>query len=306
MKRTIAFLIACMAFPPCVPIAAEEGPEIPEVHPAEWFNTPVWDGGLSFTEDGLACYFHSDRDSKYGTEDIFVSRRAGPDAPWGKPEKLGAPINTFGEDFSAYILNGERTLYYASNRIGGMGNYDLYISERASPAVPWGTPVNLGPAINSRYTESSPSLTPDGLELYFADYRDTVPRPGGMGRADIWVARRASVDAPWEPAVSVGPPIDSRWDETGPRLSPDGLILFFAVDRDFEWQYDIWYSTRESLGSPWREPKRLRAPINLPDSDDTGGVISPDGTFLYFASSRLNRKSKDIWYAPIPGPEIFR
>src|SRR5437667_10628878 len=57
---------------------------------------------------------------------------------------------------------------------------------------PWGTPVNLGPVVNSPANEQHPAISKDGLSLYVSS-----DRPGGLGGTDIWVSQRASVDDPW-------------------------------------------------------------------------------------------------------------
>jgi Tol biopolymer transport system component len=89
--------------------------------------------------------------------------------------------------------------------------------------------VNLGPPVNSPYSEMSPSISSDGLSLFFSDLdASTRMRPGGHGQSDIWVATRATKDAPWGEPVNLGPPVNSAEHDTAPSLSADGLTLVFG------------------------------------------------------------------------------
>ena len=76
-------------------------------------------------------------------------------------------------------------LYFASNRAGGTGLQDLYISERLSIEDPWGSPQNLGISINSGSNEVCPTLSTDGHRLYLVS-----DSPGGCGGQDLYVSRR--------------------------------------------------------------------------------------------------------------------
>ncbi|MGH7835353.1 MAG: hypothetical protein ACREQK_17050, partial [Candidatus Binatia bacterium] len=92
----------------------------------------------------------------------------------------------------------------------------------------WSAPVILGPAVNTNLT-FWPSISPNGLSLYFGSNR-----PGGIpgaDRQDIWVSRRASLDAPWEEPRNLGPNINSEFRDNSPRLSRDGHWLIFGSGR---------------------------------------------------------------------------
>jgi hypothetical protein len=108
-----------------------------------------------------------------------------------------------------------------------LDSFDIYVSKRATPQDTWGDPVNLGAAVNSPFVEQAPCLSPDGLLLVFLG-----TRPGGFGGADLWMTRRASQTAPWEPVVNLGPMINGPSEEYMPRLAPDGSALYFLRDYD--------------------------------------------------------------------------
>jgi len=96
----------------------------------------------------------------------------------------------------------------------------------------WSAPVNLGPAVNSPTLDWWPAISPNGLSIYFGSNRPggIPPAPGGDAQ-DIWVSRRSSLDAPWEPARNLGPTINTAFRDNSPRLSRDGHWLIFGSTR---------------------------------------------------------------------------
>jgi Tol biopolymer transport system component len=104
-------------------------------------------------------------------------------------------------------------------RVGGIQAMSFANSE-------WSEPVNLGAAINTAANEFDPTLSPDELSLYF-----NVAKPGGVGLGDIWVSQRACRTCLWEPAVNLGPGVNSTDGDGGPVLSIDGHLLFFHSNR---------------------------------------------------------------------------
>lgn len=144
----------------------------------------------------------------------------------------------------------------------------------------FGEPVNVGPVINSPYGDYDPSITPDGLSLYFSS-----TRPGGLGREDIWVSTRATVSDPWGPPVNLGAPVNSEYREGYPSITADGLTLVFSANMPSGLgSGDIWLTTRPTKESPWGPPMNLGSSINSA-SGEYCGCISPDGCSLYFSNS---------------------
>ena len=81
-----------------------------------------------------------------------------------------------------------KEVIFLSNRPGGVGEEDLYVSTRQSVAFPWSAPMNLGPTLNSAFRDASPSLSLDGSTLVFAS-----TRPGGVGDNDLWMSTRRPI-----------------------------------------------------------------------------------------------------------------
>ncbi len=157
-------------------------------------------------------------------------------------------------------------------------------------------PVNLGLKVNSAMAEIDPTISADGLSLYFSDaiWRTARHRLGGP---DIWVTTRKSKDAPWGPAVNLGPTVNTSVIDVAPSISMDGLTLYFASNRNrgAYAQPDIWMTTRKTKDDPWGPPVNLGPTVNTPTSGEWGPDISSDGSTLYFVSGRPGFGKADIW-----------
>ena len=152
-----------------------------------------------------------------------------------------------------------------------------------------GEPVNLGPSINSAGPDESPSLSSDGLSLYFCS-----KRPGGNGSFDIYVTTRPTQADDWGEPVNLGPQLNRGGREQAPAISPNGLELYHT--RVWNGNYDIWVSTRETTEDNWGDPARLGTTINKSSSIEFQSNFSPDGLSLYFGSTRSGGSGNaDLW-----------
>ena len=252
---------------------------------------------------------------------------------WSAPMNLGPAVNSSANDLAAEISKDGLSLYFGSNRPGGFGNNDIYVSRRASVDDPWGVPVNLGPVINSSFGDAGPHLSRDGHLLFFTSGR------AGLGANDIWVTRRTNTsdDFGWEAPVNIGPPVNTADGELGPNLrrpdfyfwrgpsaapgtpgdiyvsrmrgddfdtpvavdelnSPahdekpsirfDGHEIYLASDRTGGvGDLDIYVSTRQGNAGAWETPINLGLAVNT-SFQDRRPALSPDGTMLFFDSNR--------------------
>jgi len=255
----------------------------------------------SFSSDGLEMYFFSRRTGGQGLYDIWVTTRETKDDEWGTPMNLGPPVNSSTWDGGACISADGLELYYSSMRSGGYGDWDIWMTRRATKEDEWSTPDNLGPVLNTSGGDGPTWISPDGLELYI-----TSNRPGGFGDWDIWTSRRATKDDPWGEPMNLGPIVNSSACDWG-TLSPDGLLFFGSDDiigpirpGGFGGS-DMWVSRRASISDPWGTPVNLGPIVNSP-SHDCCPLISP-GSTLYFSSARPGGLGGpyygDIWQAPI-------
>jgi len=184
------------------------------------------DTGMPFlSADGLELYFQSDRPVGSGGIDLYVTRRATRTSPWEAATNLGPKVNSEYNDMTAAVSPDGLELYILSDRPGGSGGSDFYVSKRATRNDPWGDAVNVGPAVNSPEGESAASFSPDGLLLFFGS-----DRPGGFGPwGDGYMTRRANRSAPWQPAVNLGPIVNATtWN--WPFMSADGSALYVLCD----------------------------------------------------------------------------
>lgn len=178
------------------------------------------------TADGIEMFLPLKRVGGCGGVDIWTATRPTVDDPWGAAVNLGSVVNSSTSDTMPWISADGLELYFSSDRLGGYGSQDLYVTTRESVHDPWSEPTNLGPAVNSEAWDTRASLSPDGLLLFFDSHR-----PGGYGHLDMYVARRATHSDPWEQPVNVGPVVNATSAEELPLVSPDGSTLFFDSDR---------------------------------------------------------------------------
>ena len=93
---------------------------------------------------------------------------------WAAPVNLGPVVNSAFNDQHPSISRDNLSLYFVSNRPGGFGGNDIWVTHRATRDDPWGAPQNLGAVINTSSSDFAPNLTIDGHHLYL-----NSDRPGG-------------------------------------------------------------------------------------------------------------------------------
>ena len=198
-----------------------EGEEMPEP-----FNLNDNEGGATLTINNSTLYYTVCKYTKNNTYyncDIYYSDFINEE--WTKIKSVSDKINqsTTWESQPSISSDGT-TLYFISDRPGGLGGYDIYKSIKDEKGE-WGYPINLGPKINSTGNEKSPFIHPDGKTLYFS----TDGRMG-LGGFDIFYSR-LDTSGNWSKPKNIGYPINSREDEVGFFVSTDGSHGFFASNK---------------------------------------------------------------------------
>jgi Tol biopolymer transport system component len=235
------------------------------IHLGPAINSPAEDAQPSISADGLSLFFHSERSGGYGNRDIWVARRATTNDAWTTPENVGPPVNTSHRDSSPDISPDGLTLYFDSDRPGGSGESDIWVTTRTTKSDPWGTPVNLGPTVNASSYDAYPSVSADGLTLFMQSYR-----PGGYGGYDIWMTTRQSKDAPWTTPVNLGSTVNSSVIDGDPCISADGLVLFFTSLRPGGYGVaDMYLVRRTTIQDSWGSPINLGSIVNA-SADQAG------------------------------------
>lgn len=192
----------------------------PEFSEADPFILP--DGSLYLISDRPKDARDSIRDF-----DIWVIRPGEEHGSWGAPENLEAVNSDSTEYYVSLAANGN--LYFASNRPGGYGSHDIYVSKFVNGK--YTTPENLGPGINSAEMEHDPLISKDEGYIIFT----SLNREGGLGEADLYYSVRENVDQPWPVSLNLGKQFNTPTYEYCPYLTPDSEFFFYSSDYDVKW-----------------------------------------------------------------------
>ncbi len=192
--------------------------------PMDDVNTDYNEGAQNISADGKFLVFTAcDRRDGYGTCDLYFTEVS--NGKWTKPANMGNRINTRKWESQPSLSADGKALYFSSNREGGFGNNDIYVSY-CDEEGNWGEPQNLGDIINTKGHDQSPFIHHDGQTLYFMS--DGHP---GMGGHDLFYSRKEK-DGSWSSPQNLGYPINTEADESTLVISLDGQTAFFATDRN--------------------------------------------------------------------------
>ncbi|HEY0030598.1 MAG TPA: tetratricopeptide repeat protein [Bacteroidia bacterium] len=200
-------------------------------------NTKNHDASIALSSDGQKLFIFHSTDKDGG--DIYMSTLTG--NVWGEAIALGPNINTKFWEGSCSISADEQTLYFASERPGGSGGKDIYLSKKM-PDGSWGKADNLGPAINTSFNEDSPFIHPDGITLFFSSEGHN-----SIGGYDIMYSTLK--DGKWAEPVNIGYPINTTEDERYYVLTADGEHGYYSSDmKGGKGQQDIYSVTPGFFG----------------------------------------------------------
>ncbi len=182
------------------------------------------EGPVCFDRTGETVYFSrnilvkgkekraKDQVQKMG---LYVSKKSG--AAWSTPESLPFQSSEFDDCHPSLSIDGDK-LFFASNRPGGFGGMDLYVSYRVNDS--WSEPVNLGSEVNTKGNEVFPFVHADNT-LYFAS-----TGMGGEGGLDLFMA--TPEDAKWNKPVNLGQSFNTKGDDFGLIVDLDKINGYFA------------------------------------------------------------------------------
>lgn len=196
--------------------------------PTPFTDTAYAEADPTFGPDG-AVYFISDRprNASDTTRDYDIWRRRPlANGTWSEPENVTAVNTDSTEYYISFAANGN--MYFASFRAGGQGEGDIYVSRWVNGQ--YTTPENLGPAVNSPFTEHDPCITPEEDYLVFTG----ADRPEGFGEADLYGTKRGEGPS-WRKAVNLGARVNTPTYEYCSYFSPDGRYFFFSSEYDVKW-----------------------------------------------------------------------
>ena len=187
--------------------------------PVVEINTDFHDRMPSISQDGHYLFFSSDRPGGFGRDDIWVSEFDFAAKRWGKPRNAGRTINTPSSEVTPAIHSDNITLYFSSDRAGGLGGYDVYVTQMLQDLATnaggnddeskWKRPANLGTPYNSTFDDEYPTVVRNGNFMYFASNREN-----GQGSFDVYRARVPEFAKP-EVVVTLKGRVKEKFSEKG-------------------------------------------------------------------------------------------
>lgn len=247
-------------------------------------NSEYHDYGLVINADESRMMFTSRRPGTTGGaidpdlndyfEDVYISQRVGDH--WGQAANMGEGFNTDTHDASVSMSADGQTMFIF--RYSPKAQGEIFVSQLQDDGY-WSVPEALSSPVNSQAHESSASLSPDNRTLYFVSDRE-----GGFGGRDIYYSQWNEKRKRWGEAVNIGPTINSRYDEEGVFIHPDGKTLYFSSGgHQSMGGVDIMYSTLNN--GVWSTPRNIGYPINTPDHD-VFFVPAANTRYAYYTSVR--------------------
>ncbi len=219
-------------------------------------------------------------------EKVFIAEKVG-GGKWGAPKPINLKTE-FNVGTAGISADGQEMLVF----VGGADKTgNLYTIKKSDKG--WSVPVTLGDNINSRFLETTASITPNGKTIYFASNRNS-----GYGGMDIYKAEMQA-DGKWGRPENLGPSVNTKYDEDAPFIHPDSKTLFFTSNgHNSMGGYDIFKTN--FVGGKWGEPENLGYPINTP-TDDNYFTLTANGKMGYFSSERKGgHGGQDIYYFEMP------
>lgn len=184
-------------------------------------NTKENDAAICLSHDGQTLFLF--RDDRTNGGDIYMSRLEG--SEWSVPDKVYGDVNTLAWEGSITLFPDEKMVIFSSERPGGYGGKDLYLSVM-QPDGNWGFAKNLGDKINTPYDDDAPYIHPDGKTMIFSS-----KGYNSMGGYDIF-RTSMNTDSTWNVPENIGYPINTPDDDIYYVLSADGKRGYYASGKE--------------------------------------------------------------------------
>ncbi len=212
---------------------------------------------------------------------------------------LGEAVNSNSADFGPIISADGNRLFFTSDRPGGLGGQDFWVSERIRGQ--WTKARNLGPPVNTKDDEGPDSFSIFEDALYFT----ACNRADGHGGCDLYMTRETETG--WSKPVNLGSRINSKYNEANASVSSDGNLLIFASDRPGgRGGYDLWMSKRKTsrLGHKrFCKPENLGPGVNTSEWEGVGFLHSDNRTLYFSSTGRGGSGKADIFLSRLKDGE---
>ncbi len=255
----------------------------PPVNLGPRFNSDVDDNNPRLSGDGLRLWFR-------GKRGLQVASRSSTDAGWNDPVRVELPA-MLGAMADMFVSGDERTMMYATWEKNSPVVPRLM--QRASRADPWPRPVAIETGTDHG---GFPVLSSDRRTLLFNNFL----APPNTGKDDVCMVTRPNENSPWQNPVSLGPIVNSPDSDRPSWISDDGTVLLFHTSReddrsDTKKTYRLYWTHRSSPDQPWVKARPLGIAASAEETQ-TGAILSPDGSTLYFESNNAAGAGRlDIW-----------
>lgn len=181
------------------------------------------EGTCTISADGRTLIFTSCGGRRgYGNCDLFQSRKTG--SAWSIPQNLGPGINSAAWESQPSLSADGRVLFFVSDRKGGIGGRDLYVSYRTEDGQ-WTKGENLGKSVNTAYDDISPFIHASNQVLFFSSNGRL-----GFGGYDVYRCERTATG--WSEPANVGYPINNYQDQFSMFVTPDGARAYYAHEEE--------------------------------------------------------------------------
>jgi tetratricopeptide (TPR) repeat protein len=242
-----------------------------EVRNVSELNTEGTEFATFLSDDGLSLYFQFGVGSG---ADMYGATRASRQQPFGLPYPMEGINSEFLEGGLSLTADG-REAYFISMRPGGNGGRDIWAARRAPGEEAFSEVWNVE-EVNTELDEAVPSISGDGLTLFWSDFPNSGARLGGVGGADIWYATRAAPDKQFGEPMNLGGPINTGgndfWIRVSPRWPVDGSLVYFDRCLDVNCDDTDIYQATWSMVPPPR--------FHRGDADADGKLDLSDGVSI--------------------------
>lgn len=185
------------------------------------FNTQYDEGAMVISPDGKMIIFASNRPGGIGRFDLYYSVKNG--NKWTEPMNMGKNVNTEYWESQPSISSDGRTVFFVSDRKGGVGGSDIYFVTLMEDKT-FGLPYNIGAPVNTEGNEMTPFIHHDAKTLYFVSNGHL-----GMGGTDIFVARKDKKGI-FNSVQNIGYPVNTIGNELGLVVDAKGNLAYFSSD----------------------------------------------------------------------------